>query len=349
MKKITLSVLLSSVLVLTLVALPVSSVAETKGKVFKWNWQTYASPATDMYKLLQEEFGRLSTITNGRLNITLHPGNAIVPDPTIYDAIANGVLQGSVGTMAFLAGKDPGYATIMQTMTGLFTEMWELGYWYYNYGGFELVNEALAKIGCIQIALNASKAPFEPIMSNKSLAHPSDFKGLKIRSLPGPSTGILEALGAVVLAIPGAEIYTSLDTGIIDACEFVGFKENWDVALHEVTKYVLFPAPHFVCGMRATIVGLDAWNSLPDDLKVALRAAMLEYDLRDYFSAAGTQEIYMKKMRDYGLTIQSWTDEEWDEVNALGRRVAEKWKNKSPLAKKVIESQIAMLKELGRW
>jgi ABC-type arginine/histidine transport system permease subunit len=53
MKKITLSVLLSSVLVLTLVALPVSSVAETKGKVFKWNWQTYASPATDMYKLLQ--------------------------------------------------------------------------------------------------------------------------------------------------------------------------------------------------------------------------------------------------------------------------------------------------------
>ena len=74
---------------------------------------------------------------------------------------------------------------------------------------------------------------------------------MKVRSLPGPSTGILEALGAVVLAIPGAELYTSLDTGIIDAGEFVSPKENWDVGLHEVTKYVLFPAPHFTVGQRS--------------------------------------------------------------------------------------------------
>jgi TRAP-type mannitol/chloroaromatic compound transport system substrate-binding protein len=349
MKRRNLLNLLSMAVVLSFLAVPICSVAETKQKVFKWNWQTYASPATDMYKLLKEEFARLSVMTNGRLNITLHPGNAIVPDPTIYDAIADGVLQGSVGTMAYLGGKDPGYATIMQTMTGLFTEEWELGYWYYNYGGFEMVNEALAKVGCIQIALNNTTAPLEPIMSNKSLAHPSDFKGLKIRSLPGPSTGILEALGAVVLAIPGAEIYTSLDTGIIDACEFVGPKENWDVGLHEVTKYVLQPAPHFIVGQRATIVGLKAWNSLPDDLKYALRATMMEYDLRDHYASSGTYEVYLKKMKDHGLTIQTWTDKEWQEVNMLGRRVAEEWKKKSPLAKKIIESQISMLKELGRW
>ena len=349
MKRRSLLTLLSTALILTLLALPGSSVGETKQKVFKWNWQTYASPATDMFKTLKEELGRLSVMTNGRLNITLHPGNAIVPDPTIYDAIASGVLQGTVGTLAFLGGKDPGYATIMQTMTGLFTKEWELGYWYYNYGGFELVNKALAEVGCIQIALNAGKAPFEPIMSKKSLAHPSSFKGLKVRSLPGPSTEILKALGAVVLAIPGAEIYTSLDTGILDACEFVGPKENWDVGLHEVTKYVLFPAPHFICGQRATIVGLKPWNSLPDDLKAALRATMMEYDLRNYYSEAGTIEIYLKKMKDHGLTIQTWTDEEWREVNALGRHIAEEWKKKSPLARKIIESQIAMLKELGRW
>jgi len=292
---------------------------------------------------------RLSLMTNGRLNITLHPGNAVVPDPTIYDAIASGVLQGTVGTMPFLAGKDPGYASIMQTMTGLFTEEWEMGHWYYHYGGFELVNEALAKVGCIQITVNAARAPFEPIMSNKSLAHPSGFKGLKVRSLPGPSTDVLNALGAVVLAIPGAEIYTSLSTGVIDACEFVGPKENWDAGLHEVTKYVLFPSPHTICVQRAPIVGLKAWNSLPDDLKAALRAAIMEYDLRDYYSEAGTLEVYLKKMKDRGLTMQTWTDEEWREVNALGRRIAEQWKKKSPLAKKVIESQIDMLKTMGRW
>jgi len=328
---------------------PSSIADDSKQKTFKWNWQTYASPASDMFKLLKEQLKRLEVITNGRLKITLHPGNALVPDPTIYDAINDGVLQGSVGTMAYLAGKDPGYASIMQTMTGIFTKDWELGYWYYNYGGFEIVNEALAKIGCIQIAINASIAPFEPIMSTKSLAHPKDFKGIKVRSLPGPSTAILEALGAVVMAIPGAELYTSLDTGIIDAAEFVGPKENWDVGLHEVTKYVLFPAPHFIVGQRATIVGLKAWNSLPDDLKTALRATMMEYDLRDYYGTAGNIGLYLKKMEDDGLTVQSWTDEEWQEVYELGRQVAEEWKKKSPLAEKVIESQIAMLKELGRW
>jgi TRAP-type transport system periplasmic protein len=341
--------LISVVVVFAFLAVPGYSVAQTKQQVFKWNWQTYASPATDMFKYLKNELERLAVMTNGRLVITLHPGNALVPDPTIYDAMADGVLQGSVGTMAFLGGKDPGYASIMQTMTGLFTEDWELGYWYYNYGGMEMVNEALAKIGGIQIALNLGKAPFEPIMSRKSLEHPSNFKGLKVRSLPGPSTAILEALGATVMAIPGAEIYTSLDTGIVDAAEFVGPKENWDVGLHEVTKYVLFPAPHFFVGQRSTIVSLKAWNSLPDDLKAALRASMMEYDLRDYFATAGSIGVYLKKMKDKGLIIQTWTPDEWREVNALGRKVAEEWKKKSPLARKVIESQEAMLKELGRW
>ena len=349
MKRRSLFVLLSTVLTVAVLALPASSMAQTKDKVYKWSWQTYASPASDMFKTLKDELNRLSVMTNGRLVITLHPGNAIVPDPTIYDAINDGVLQGSIGTMAYLAGKDPGYATIMQTMTGLFTKEWQLGYWYYQYGGFELVNEALAKIGLIQIALNVSVCPFEPIMSKKSLAHPSDFKGIKVRSLPGPSTAILEALGAVVLAIPGAELYTSLDTGVIDAAEFVGPKENWDTGLHEVTKYVLWPAPHFMVGMRATIVGLKAWNSLPDDLKAALRAAMHEYDLRDYFSSAGANELYLKKMKDRGLTIQTWTNEEWTQVYALGRQVAEEYSKKSPLAKKIIDSQIAMLKDLGMW
>jgi TRAP-type mannitol/chloroaromatic compound transport system substrate-binding protein len=349
MKNRRLLALSLAVLILALLLPLSSSMAQTQQKVFNWKWQTYASPTADMFKQLKEQFERLSVMTNGRLNITLYPGNAIVPDPQIFDAIAGGVLQGTIGTMAYLAGKDPGYATIMQTMTGLFTKEWELGYWYYNYGGFELVNEALAKVGCIQIALNAGRAPFEPIMSRKSLAHPSSFKGLKIRSLPGPSTEILKALGATVLAIPGAEIYQSLNTGIIDACEFVGPKENWDIGLHEVTKYVLFPAPHFICGQRATIVGLKAWNSLPDDLKAALKAAMAEYDLRNYYAESVTIEIYLKKMKDYGLTIQSWTDEEWKEVNALGRKIAEDWKKKSPLAKRVIESQIQMLKETGRW
>jgi TRAP-type mannitol/chloroaromatic compound transport system substrate-binding protein len=349
MKRKYQSALISVVVIFAFLAVPGYSVAQTKQQVFKWNWQTYASPATDMFKYLKNELERLRVMTNGRLVITLHPGNALVPDPTIYDAMADGVLQGSVGTMAFLAGKDPGYASIMQTMTGLFTEDWELGYWYYNYGGMEMVNEALAKVGCIQIALNLGKAPFEPILSRKSLEHPSNFKGLKVRSLPGPSTAILEALGATVLAIPGAEIYTSLDTGIVDAAEFVGPKEDWDTGLHEVTKYVLFPAPHFIVGQRATIVSLKAWNSLPDDLKAALRAAMMEYDLRDYFATAGSIGVYLKKMKDKGLIIQTWTPEEWREVNALGRKVAEEWKKKSPLAKKVIESQEAMLKELGRW
>ena len=86
-------------LVLVLV-MPFSSMAGSKKGVFKWNWQTYASPATDMFKLLKEQLDRLAVITDGRLKITLHSGNALVPDPTIYDAMADGVLQGSVGTMA---------------------------------------------------------------------------------------------------------------------------------------------------------------------------------------------------------------------------------------------------------
>jgi TRAP-type mannitol/chloroaromatic compound transport system substrate-binding protein len=344
MKKSAGIMILSLVLILSLTSLSSVALADSK-KVIKLNWQTYAMPTAEMFKTAKMVFEDLAKATDGRLIVKLHPGNSLVPDPQVFDAMSRGVIQGCIHTASYLGGKDMGFTLTVQPPPMLFTEAWQLPGWYYTAGGQQTVNKYYQKMGLKHLGMNFVSA--ECIMSKKSLARIEDFKGLKVRSLPGPTTLMFEKLGCSVLKIPGAEVYSALNTGIVDACEFVGPAEDYDAKLHEVTKFVQYPGIHSYTAARDVMVSLKAWNKLAPDLQAALQTAVNSYLAMDYLLAEPGQYKALKKMIDYGLEWQTLTPEDEAKARKMGLEVAQEMMAASPMSKEILESMLSYLKEIG--
>ena len=85
--------------------------------------------------------------------------------------------------------------------------------------------------------------------------------------IPGLGGEVILRAGGTPVTMPGSEIFTSLQTGAIDACEWVGPYNDIAFGLHKAAKYYYYPGwqepgPGLEC-----IVNADAWAGLPDDLK----------------------------------------------------------------------------------
>ena len=75
---------------------------------------------------------------------------------------------------------------------------------------------------------------------NKEINSLDDIKGLKIR-MPGLGGEVWSRLGATTVVMPGGEIFTALQTGAIDATDWVGPYNDLAFGLHKAAKYNYFP------------------------------------------------------------------------------------------------------------
>jgi TRAP-type mannitol/chloroaromatic compound transport system substrate-binding protein len=107
---------------------------------------------------------------------------------------------------------------------------------------------------------------------NKEINSVADLKGLKMR-IPGLAGEVFAAVGGSPIRIPGGELYTSLQTGVIDAAEWVGPYNDLALGLHEVAKYYYYPGWHEPGAMLEFIVNKQSFEALPEDLQAIVTAA----------------------------------------------------------------------------
>jgi TRAP-type mannitol/chloroaromatic compound transport system substrate-binding protein len=147
--------------------------------------------------------------------------------------------------------------------------------------------------------------------------------------------------------LPGSELYTGLDTGVVDAAEFVSLAENMDLGLHEVTEYVLYPSFHGNTATCDFTINQKRWDSLPADLKATITSWMYELDARfDYQSQAESIRA-LKKMTDAGLVHTKLSDADMKQARAMALKVASDWKGKSEMSARIIDSIVDFLKLKG--
>ena len=99
-----------------------------------------------------------------------------------------------------------------------------------------------------------------------------DLKGLKMR-IPGLGGKVLAKAGGNAVLVAGGEIYTNLDRGVIDATEWVGPFHDLKMGFYKAAKYYYYPGWHEPGTGLECMVNLDAWNTLPDDLKAIVKTA----------------------------------------------------------------------------
>ena len=96
----------------------------------------------------------------------------------------------------------------------------EMNGWLYYGGGMELWQEVYDGFGLVPMAAGNTGVQMGGWF-NKEINSPEDLQGLKMR-IPGLGGEVLRRAGGTPVTLPGAEIFTSLQTGAIDATEWVG-------------------------------------------------------------------------------------------------------------------------------
>jgi TRAP-type mannitol/chloroaromatic compound transport system substrate-binding protein len=325
-------------------ALCMPSFGASSDKVFKWRAQTYASAGSLGFRAFEEALKTLKAVTDGRLDITLYGAGTLVGSFEQIDALGKGIFEVGHNAPAYYAGKDAAFSAIF-SMAGVWPNSTEAKVWVDYFGGKELAKELYAKYN-IHYVGRALSAP-EPIMSKKPLKSLEDFKGLKIRTTPGLASMLFQKLGASPVPLPAGEIYTALDTGVVDAAEFVTISENWDIGLHEVSKYVLYPSFHCPTAICDISVNADTWKKLPPDLQAAMEMVIYEVDARwDYMGRAESIDR-LTKMLEKGLVLTTLSDADMKKARGFALENAIEWKKKSPMADKMISSEMDYLKKAG--
>jgi TRAP-type mannitol/chloroaromatic compound transport system substrate-binding protein len=258
------------------------------------------------------------------------------------DAVTAGVLQAQASWPGYWTGKDAGLAVISDFVFG-YQHPWQAEAWFYHRGGLRMLREAYAKYNVYPVGV--SWWGVESIVSKKQIARMEDFKGVKFRSPQGMTAEILTKLGASIVVLPGGEVYSALDKGVVDAADWATLSMNQRMGFHDIAK---FPTKlYHSMPIQEFTVNLDAWKKLSPDLQALLATAVREWTWDQVQRVAVDDLRVQKELAAKGVVPAAWSDAEMVKIRGLARQTWEEWSKKTPLAKQAYDSQIAWLRDLG--
>ena len=326
------------------VMLPGPAPAGSTEETVNWNMQTLWSAGELPYRVLLDFCGRVEERTGGRLTITLYPAGGIVPTFETLGAVRSNVLQVMNVWPGYFAGKEPAFAPLTDFLCA-YEEPWEYEAFFRYRGGLKLLNELYEPYGVVSIGVVLWG--LESMFIKYPVLTPEDFRGHKFRSPQGMTADLLKKLGAGVVTLPGEEVYTALDKGVVDGADWGTPSINHRMNFDRVAKYYIYP------GFRSMpiadfAVNRKSWNALPDDIKWILKSEVRELNRETLEQCALDDHRAMKEMDAAGCTALTWKAEDIARLREVAREVWDDWAAKSPLSRKVVEAQKAWLRELGR-
>jgi TRAP-type mannitol/chloroaromatic compound transport system substrate-binding protein len=212
---------------------------------------------------------RINAMSNGRIDIAVHAAGEIVPAFGVLDAVGNGVADIGHTASFYWQGKMPA-ANFFTTVPFGLTPAEHVA-WIDAGGGQALWDELYAPFG-VKPFMGGNTGVCMGGWFRRELKSLADLKGTKIRSL-GLGGEIYRRLGATPQTTPPAEILVSLQSGVLDAAEFVGPGTDIALGLYRVAPFYYYPGFNKPNGTGECIVSLKAWNALPDDLKAIVAHA----------------------------------------------------------------------------
>lgn len=308
----------------------------------KWRCQSMWSASELTYKAFEDFCGRIKKLTNGRLEVEPFPAGAVTGAFETLDAVSAGVLQAQSSAPVYWTGKDAGLAVLGDLNFG-YTHPWQAEAFFYHRGGLDMLREAYARYNVYPVGV--SWWGVESIVSKRPIKSMEEFKGIKFRSPQGMTAEVLTKLGASIVVIPGGEVYSALDKGVVDAADWATVSMNQRMGFFEVAKNPVLVGHSMP--IQEFAVNMAAWRALPEDIKAIVTSAVREWTWDQVQRVAVDDVRALKELKGKGVAFQSWDDSELGRIRALAQKTWEEWSKKTPLAKKAYDAQTAWLRDLG--
>jgi len=164
----------------------------------------------------------------------------------------------------------------------------------------------------------------------------ADLKGVKLRAPQGLVNDVFAAVGAAPVNLPGSEVYTSLEKGVIDAADYTVFSTNAAQGLNDIAQYPIYPGFHSMPTLQITL-NLATWNSLPEDLQAVVLSTVKRFSKYFVEMSDALDKEAVRKAKAKGVHVVSWPKEEVAKFRKIAQGQWGKWAN-SPTAKEYSEA-----------
>ena len=319
--------------------------APGKAAEFDWRMQSNLAAAEPGYESVRIYFAEaLEKMSAGRLKIQLFPVGALFPVKEGLEAVGSGVVEIGMMTGGYFSGKLGPIATLESGVPGAERTPIERYAFFYRKGFIDLAREAYDKYNIHYLAPHLS--PSWDIISKKPLRSAADFDGLKIRTF-GIEAKWYESMGASAVFLSGAEVYTGLSTGVVDAVRWGSPHANLTKSLHEVGKFYIQPSP-MPAPNNNFLIHKEAWASLPADIQEMMRQAAKLASLDYMARGAQLDASATKTMKESGIEFIHIPADEWSKMEQNVRVLWAEYAKEDDLAARAVKMLQEYLTELGR-
>src|ERR1700704_2768254 len=329
-------------------AVTAPSIGKAQGAT-SMRWQS-TWPSKDIFHEYALDFAKkVNDMTGGDLKIEVLPAGAVVPAFQLLDAVSKGVLDGGHGVLVYHYGKQTALA-LWGSGPGFGMDANMLLSWHKYGGGKELLAKLYQSIGANVVSFPYGPMPTQPLgWFKRPVTKVDDFKGLKFRTV-GISIDVFQGLGSAVNALPGGEIVSAMDRGLLEAAEFNNASSDRALGFADVSKICMLQSYHQNAEQFEIMFNKAKYDALPEKMRAIIANAVeaasqdmswkaIDRYSQDYIELQTKDNVKFYKTPDAILKRQL---EIYDEV--VKKKAAE-----NPMFKEIVESQLVYAKRATQW
>ena len=292
------------------------------------NFPGLGTGANNLAALIQQMSG-------GRIEVKVYGAGELVPALEVFDAVSQGTAEMGHGAAYYWKGKSEAAQFFSAVPFGLTAQ--EMNGWLYHGGGMELWEQVYAPFNLVPAAAGNTGVQMGGWF-NKEINSLEDLKGLKMR-IPGLGGEVLKRAGGTPVNLPGGELYTSLQSGNIDATEWVGPYNDLAFGLYKIAKYYYYPGWHEPGTTLEAMISKEAFEALPKDLQsIVLNACkVVNQDMLAEYTARNNSAL-KTLVEKHKVDLRRYPDDVLKKLRNLSDEVVAEVAQKDKTSKKVYES-----------
>ena len=288
----------------------------------------------------------IKRMSGGRFEVKFHEPGALVPPLECFDAVSKGSVESCWTTPGYHTGKYPALAFFTTVPFG--PSIGEFLAWKWFGGGNKLRDEIYAQHGlkavdCFCIGPETSG------WFRREIKGVEDMKGIKMRFF-GLGARVMQKMGVSTQLLAAADIFPSLERGVIDATEFSMPMMDMQMGFHQIAKFNYFPGWHQQSSCSEFLMNAKAYDALPDPYKAMIETAARAQVIYTYAETEAMQFGIMAEMESkFGVKIKRWSDKDLAAYEKAWLEVIAEDSAKDPLFKKVADHYLDFRKKYAVW
>jgi TRAP-type mannitol/chloroaromatic compound transport system substrate-binding protein len=306
------------------------------GKSYRWRLAMIVPKTLPLWgEAILRLAENVKTMTAGRLDIRVFGAGELFPALEVFDRVRGGQVQMGHSAAYYWQGKIKEASYFTSIPFGLNAVGMQA--WLHSGGGQQLWDELYAPYGIKPFPCGNTGVQMGG-WYKKEILSLEDLKGLKIR-MPGLGGVVMNKAGAQTINIPGGEILTSLQTGVIDATEWVGPYHDTLMGFHKAANFYYSGGWHEPGSVLELIINKKAWEELSPDLQAIVAAATAQINGEIYAEwTAKDAEAFSQLQQMPQIKIQAFPETVTHAMKAYAKEVMDDLATASPLSAKIYNS-----------